>query len=161
IVEQIDQLGASLTAGSGLSTLTSTVTASGLIENFDAIMALFSDVILNPAFPDDEFNKLKTRNLGQLRLQRSNPNFLAQEMFLKVMYGSHPASRFTLNAEQIGKLTPEALKNYHASRYKPNNAIFAIVGDVKPQEVLAKLEKVFGSWQRGDVPAVNIPEASE
>jgi zinc protease len=161
IAEQIDQLGASLTANSGLSSLTSTVTAAGLIETFDSILDLFADVILNPAFPDDEFNKLKTRNLGQLRLQRSQAGFLAQEMFLKVMYGSHPAGRLALTADQIGKLTPDLLRSFHGTRYKPNNAIFAIVGDVKPQEVIAKLEKVFGSWPRGEVPQTNIPDASE
>jgi zinc protease len=161
IAEQIDQLGATLTANSSLSSLTSVVSASGLIENFDPILDLFADVILNPAFPDDEFNKLKTRNLGQLRLQRSQAGFLAQEMFLRVMYGSHPAARLALTAEQIGKLTAEVLRRFHAARYKPNNAIFAIVGDVNPQEVVAKLEKIFGSWQRGDVTQSSIPEASE
>jgi zinc protease len=161
IAEQIDQLGATLTATSSLSSLTSVVSASGLIENFDPILDLFRDVILNPAFPDDEFGKLKTRNLGQLRLQRSQAFFLAQEMFLKVMYGSHPAARLALTAEQIGKLTPEVLRNFHAARYKPNNAIFAIVGDVKPQEVVAKLENIFGSWQRGEGTQANIPEATE
>jgi len=161
IAEQIDQLGASLSANSSLSSLTSVVSASGLIENFDPILDLFADVILNPAFPDDEFNKLKTRNLGQLRLQRSQAFFLAQEMFLKVMYGSHTAARLALTPEQIGRLTPEVLRRFHAARYKPNNAIFAIAGDVNPQEIVAKLEKIFGSWQRGDVTQSSIPEVSE
>src|SRR5438309_1901799 len=161
IAEQIDQLGATLTANSSLSSLTSIVSAAGLIENFDPILDLFADVILNPAFPVDEFNKLKTRNLGQLRLQRSQASFLAQEMFLKVVYGSHPAARRALTAEQIGNLTPKALRDLHGARHKPNNASFAIVGDVKPQEVVAKLEKVFGSWQRGEVTQANIPDASD
>jgi zinc protease len=161
IAEQVDQLGATLTSSSGLSTLTSAVFASGLIDNFDSIMELFADVILNPAFPDDEFGKLKTRALGQIRLQRSQAGFLAQEMFLKAMYGSHPASRFALTADQIGKLTPEVLRNFHSSHYKPNNAIFAIVGDVNAQQIVAKLEKVFGSWAKGDVPQTSIPEASD
>lgn len=161
ISEQVDQLGASLSANSGLSSLTSVVSGSGLVDNFDQILGLFADVILNPTFPADEFNKLKTRSLGSLRLQRSQPSFLATEMFSKVMYGSHPASRVALTAEQIGRLTPEALQKFHAACYKPNNAIFAIVGDVKPAEVVARLEKVFGSWQRGDVPPANIPAASE
>lgn len=161
IAEQIDSLGASLTANSGLSSIDSRVSASGLTDNFDQIMELFADVILNPSFPADELNKFKTRALAQLRLQRSNPGFLANEMFQKVMYGSHPAARVSLTADEIQRLSPEVLQKFHATHYKPNNAIFAIVGDVKPAEVVARLEKTFGSWQRGDVPPSSIPKVSE
>ena len=161
IAEQVDALGATLGANSGLSSLTTNVTASGLTDNFDKIMGLFADVILNPSFPADELNKLKTRSLAQLRLQRSQPTFLANEMFAKVMYGSHPASRVSLTADEIQRITPESLQKFHAANFKPNNAIFAIVGDVKPAEIVAKLEKAFGSWQRGDVSASNIPKANE
>jgi zinc protease len=161
IAEQVDVLGASLAASSGLSSPTSIVLASGLTDNFDQIMELFADVILNPSFPADELNKLKTRTLAQLRLQRSQPGFLANEMFARVMYGSHPAARVSLTAEEIERITPEVLQKFHAANYRPNNAIFAIVGDVKPSEIVAKLEKTFGSWQRGELPHISVPKVSE
>jgi len=161
IAEDTDKLGASLFASAGLSSTTSTVLASGLSDNFDQILDLFADVILNPSFPADELTKLKTRALGQVRLQRSQPPFLAQEKFSKVMYGSHPAGRFALTAEQIQRITPEALQKFHSAHYKPNNAIFAIVGDVKPAEVVAKLEKAFASWKPGDAPKTEIPKVAD
>ncbi len=161
IAEEVDRLGATLSAAAGLTSLTSAVSASGLIDNFDQIMELFADVILNPSFPADEFDKYRTRQIAQLRLQRSQPAFLASEMFSKVIYASHPASRIALTAEEHQRITPEKLRQFHATHYRPNNAIFAIVGDVKPAEVVAKLEKVFGSWQRGEVPQLNIPKVDE
>ncbi len=161
IAEQVDSLGATLGANSSLSSPTSNVVASGLTENLDQIMELFADVILNPSFPADELNKLRTRSLAQLRLQRAQPTFLANEMFAKVMYGSHPASRVSLTADEIQHLTPDVLQKFHDTNFKPNNAIFAIVGDVKPAEIVAKLEKTFGAWKSGDVPPANMPEVSE
>ena len=161
IAEQVDQLGATLTTNAGLTSLTSVVSASALIDNFDPAMELFADVILNPSFPADEFNKLKTRAMATLKLQRSQPGFLAREMFNKVVYGSHPAARFSLTEEQIQRITPEALQRFHSTFYRPNNAIFAIVGDVKPADVVAKLEKAFSSWQPGDVPKTEIPKVQE
>ena len=47
IAEQVDSLGGSLGAASGLSALTTNITASGLTDNFDQLMELFADVILN------------------------------------------------------------------------------------------------------------------
>ena len=85
IAEQVDALGATLFANAGLTSLTSTVAASGLTENMNQVMELFADVLLNPNFPADEFNKLKTRALGSLRLNRANPNFLAGEMMAKCL----------------------------------------------------------------------------
>jgi zinc protease len=156
ISEQVDQLGASLGAGAGLSSLTSVVSASALIENYDKILALFSDVILNPTFPEEELKKIKTRSLAQVRLQRSQPGFLAGEMFSKVIYGSHPGGRYALTPEQIQRINREALEKFHATYYKPNNAIFAIVGDVKPAEIVSKLEKTFGTWEKGEIPSHSI-----
>ena len=161
IAEQVDALGASLSAGAGLASLTSNVSASGLTDNLNQVMELFADVILNPAFPADEFDKLKTRTLAQLPYQRSQPSFLADEMFYKALYGDHPAARIALSAAEIQQLTPEMLRQFHATHYKPNNAIFAIVGDVKPAEIVARLEKTFGSWQRSEVPATTISKVKE
>ncbi len=161
IAEAVESLGASLGGSAGLSSMTSSVTAGGLTENFDQIMELFADVILNPSFPADDFNKLKTRGIAQLRFQRAQPGFLSSEMFSKVMYGSHPGGRVTPTLEQIQSFTPEMLKQFHSTYYKPNNGLFAIVGDVKPAEIVAKLEKTFATWQRSEVPQLNLPKVNE
>jgi zinc protease len=161
IAEQIDAVGASLFANAGLSSLTSTVSASGLVENLDQILELFADVILNPSFPADELGKLKGRSVAQLRQQRAQPGFLAGEMFSKVIYGAHPAGRFALTADQIQSFTPEILQRFHATYYRPNNSMLAITGDVKPEEIVAKLERVFGGWERGEVKGATIPPVSD
>jgi len=160
IAEQIDALGATLTAGSGLSSMISTINASGLVENLDQTLDLFADVIRNPTFPQAEVDKYKTRTLAQLQFQRSSPQFLAAEQFQRAIYGtSHPASLNVAPVESIKKLTPKDLAGFHSTYYHPNNAILAIVGDVTMKEIMPKLEKAFGDWQKGDVPEVTIPQA--
>src|SRR2546421_1123360 len=157
IAEQIDTLGATLGAGSGLSGFTSTIKTSGLVENFDPMLALFSDVILNPIFPQEEIDKYKTRQLQQLQFQRSIPQFLAQERFVRAIYGNHPAGMITPPMDSIRKITSADLAAFYSKYYRPNNAMLAIVGDVKLKEIMPKLEAAFGSWAKGDVPATTIP----
>ncbi len=160
IAEQVDALGATLTATSGLSSMISTVSTSGLVENLDQTLDLFADVVRNPAFPQAEVDKFKTRTLAQLQLQRSIPQFLAAEQFQRAIYGTnHPASFVTAPPESLKKLTSKDLADFHAMYYRPNNAILAIVGDVTMKEIMPKLEKAFGDWQKGDVPTVTIPQA--
>ena len=160
IAEQIDALGATLTATSGLSSMITTVSTGGLVENMDQTLDLFADVVRNPTFPQAEVDKYKTRQLAQLQFQRSIPQFLAAEQFQKAIYGtSHPASLVFAPAESVKKLTTKDLAQFHATYYRPNNAIVAVVGDVTMKELLPKLEKYFGDWQKADVPAMTIPPA--
>lgn len=159
IAEQTDALGATLASGSGFANITSTVTASGLVENMDQTMDIFADVVRNPAFPQAEVDKYKARTLAQLQQQRAIPQFLAQERFNRAIYGDHPASLVAPPMESIKKVNSKDLAEFHSTYYRPNNAILAIVGDVTLKEVLPKIEKAFGDWQKGDVPATSIPVA--
>src|SRR4030095_3418570 len=157
--EQVDSLGGTLAANSGLSSLTSTVSTSGLIENLDQTLAIFADVVRSPSFPQAEVDKYKARILAQLQVQRSIPQFLALEQFSKAIYGTHPASLVTPPAESIKKLTSKDLASFHSTYYRPNNAILTVVGDVTLKSILPKIEKAFGDWQKADVPATTIPPA--
>lgn len=160
IAEQVDALGATLNANSGFSAMTTNVNAGGLVENLDQTLDLFADVIRNPTFPQAEVDRYKSRTLAQLQFLRSNPQFLAQEQFNRSIYGaSHPASIVAPPAESLTKLSSKDLAEFHAKYYRPNNAILAIVGDVTMKEIMPKLEKAFGTWEKGDVPATTIPAA--
>ncbi|HET6671134.1 MAG TPA: pitrilysin family protein [Pyrinomonadaceae bacterium] len=159
IAEQVDSLGATLNSNSGFSSMTSTVSSSGLVENLDQTFDLFADVIRNPSFPADEVEKYRTRSLAQLQFQRSSPQFLAQERFSRAIYGDHPAAIVAPPVESLKKLSSKDLAAFHSTYYRPNNAILAIVGDVTLKELLPKIEKAFGDWQKADVPATAIPAA--
>lgn len=159
VAEQIDSLGGTLTSNSGLSTLTSTVSTSGLVENLDQTLDIFADVVRNPTFPAAEVEKYKARTLAQLQFQRSSPQFLAQEQFSRAIYGDHPAALIAPPASSLKKLSSKDLANFHSTYYRPNNAILAIVGDVTLKEFLPKIERVFGDWQKAPVPATTIPAA--
>jgi len=160
IAEQVDALGATLTASAGLSSSTSVVSTGGLVENLDQTLDLFADVARNPTFPQAEVDKYKTRTLAQLQVQRSIPQFLAAEQFQRAIYGTtHPASLVAPPADSVKKLTSKDLAAFHSTYYRPNNAILAVVGDVTMKEILPKIEKAFGDWEKGDVPATTIPQA--
>jgi predicted Zn-dependent peptidase len=161
IAEQVDTLGATLTANAGLSSFTSVITTSGLVENFDPALNIFADVIRNPKFPQEEVEKYKARQLQQLQFQRSIPQFLAAERFQRAIYGEHPAGIIVPPVDAIKRTTSADLAKFHATYYRPNNAMLAIVGDVTLKEIMPKLEKAFGDWQRADVPQTKIPSAPE
>jgi zinc protease len=161
IAEQMDTLGATLTSTSGLSSFVSSVSTSGLIENFDPALDVFADVIRNPTFPAEEVDKYKQRQISQLQFQRSLPQFLAAERFNRAIYGEHPAGLAAAPVESVKRATSADLARFHATYYRPNNAMLFIAGDTSLKEIISKLEKALGGWQRADVPQTKIPIATE
>lgn len=157
ISEQVDSLGATLGATASVSSFTSTVTASGLVENLDQLLDIFSDVVRNPKFTADEVERFKSRTLASYQFLRSNPTYLAQERFYRAIYGNHPAALITAPSESLRRTTAADLAQFHSTYYRPNNAMLTIVGDVKLKDVLPKIERAFGDWEKGNVSPAAIP----
>ncbi|HMF01716.1 MAG TPA: pitrilysin family protein, partial [Terriglobia bacterium] len=157
IAEQSAQLGAEISASAAFGSSSTLINASGLSDNFDQWLTLTNDVLLNANFPADELNRLKQRLKAQLRQQRANPNFLANERFSKAVYGSYPASVVSATNESIDAITSEMLAKWHQDRYKPQNTILGITGDVKAAEILPKLEKALAGWKKDDLKEVLPP----
>lgn len=151
IAEESDTLGASINASAAFGSAATGLNANGLSDNFDAWFSLAVDLLLNPAFPEDELAKLKQRTRAQLVQQRGFPGFLAEERFRRAIYGSHAASRIATTAEALEKITPAVLAAWHKERYAPQNAILGFAGDVSAKEILPKLEKWLGGWAKTDL----------
>ncbi len=157
IAEEIDRLGAALGAAGSFGSSQVVLSASGLSDNFDSWFALAVDVLLNPSFPKDELEKLKQRLRAQLRQQRSAANFLVNERFSHAVYGDHPAAIVSPTSESLDALTQATLVKWHRERYAPQNALLAIAGDVRAEDLIPQLEKWFAGWQMIDVKRPRPP----
>ena len=154
IAEEVDKLGATLGAFAGFGSAQTSLSASGLSDNFDQWFALTTDVLMNATFPAEELTKFKQRVKAQLRQQRSSPDFLANEQFARAVYGNHPAATVAATAESVEALTPEVLANWQKTRYAPQNTILGIAGDVNPSELIPKLKQALAGWQKNDAKEV-------
>ncbi len=159
IAEEMEKLGATISAQAPWGSETATFTASGLSDNSAQWIALASDVLLHPSFPESELNKLKERMKVQLQQQRSNPGFLMQERFNRAVYGNHPAAITSPTEQALDKITPSMLAEWHKSRYVPENAILGIAGDIKPAEVM-QMFHALPAWKAGTGKAA-LPTATK
>jgi predicted Zn-dependent peptidase len=155
--EQLDTIGATLNANSGVSSPTSNISAAGLIDNLDQILALFTEVIRTPKYPTEEVERYKSRAISQQPLLRGQPQFLAQERLNQAIYGTHPASLVVAPADSLKKITAADLIRFHDEKYVPNNATLFIAGDVTLAQLMPKLEAAFGDWKPGTVTPLSLP----
>ena len=114
--EQLETMAAALNVSAGLSSTEAFVSGSALTEHVDRLMELTADVLLNPAFAESELALYKQRTRAGLVQQRSNPGFLVNELFARVMYGMHPASRISPTVEALDKVTRADIEAFHRAR---------------------------------------------
>ena len=164
VAEAIDNLGASLSFGSGFTVSEARMVASGLSENFEQWFGVAMQVLENANFPDGELQKLKQRQLTRLRQQRSQANFLANEIFRKAIYQKFPAAVITATPESIAAIQPDELKKWRDTRYVPQNSILAISGDVNAKTLIPKLAAATAQWKKTDfkftVPVAPQPQSA-
>ncbi|NWF89630.1 MAG: insulinase family protein [Ignavibacteriaceae bacterium] len=138
--------------GGRISSFSTNVSASGLAKYTEKLFELTSDIILNPAFPQDELDKVKEQAISGLKYRKTDPNSIVSILRQKVLYGSnHPYGEFETE-ESISKITQQKCFELYNSLFKPNQAMIAVVGDFDKKKILNLLEKYFGSWKKGQIP---------
>jgi zinc protease len=166
ISEALDRLGADL--GTSSSVDASMVSLSALKENLDASLEIYADVILNPAFPDSDFQRLKKQRLAGIRQEKSSPGATAMRLLPGLIYGKNHAYGNPLTGssteESVGAMTRQDLERFHRAWFQPNAATLVVVGDTSLAEITPRLESHFSGWKSGEAPpkkniaAVNVPE---
>lgn len=156
IASQIDFIGGSLGAHTGYDfTLLS---GSSLSNNKEKLFELFSDVLLNPTFPEDEMKLKKANWLQSLVLKRSQPSFLLEERFRKVVFGGHPYGIVSPHPKMVSNISQDELIAFHKEHYIPNDAILLVLGDFKSKNIKDMIKKSFGSWKEGNRKKVSLPK---
>lgn len=147
--ETIDFMGASL------STSAQGAFARGLSKYNERLVEILSDVVLNPAFPQEEFDKLKKQQISGLETQKDDPDALSNRLFNAMLYGkNHPYGEFA-TIESTEKVTLEDCKQYYQDYWLPNQAYLTFVGDIKAKKAKKLAKKYFKKWATGEVKEHN------
>ncbi len=152
----IEFVGGSLETDAGRDT--ATVSLAVLKKDLDLGLDLLAEVLLQPAFPEDELKRKVTDIQAAIRRSEENPESVAGRELARVLYPGHPYARPTSGTvESVGRLTREQVVRFHRERYRPDAAAIAVVGDVTEQGVREALVRRLGAWSAPAAPLPAIP----
>ena len=154
IADEADRYGGSI--GVSANTETATLTARCLSAYLEPMTRLIADVLLHPTFPPDEVAIDRANTLQRLRLQRSQPGFLAEERFRVALFGAHPYARLAPDENALQRWGADELQAFHAARYRPAEATLLAAGDFDPDALLPLLGDALAEWQ-GAAVAEPVP----
>jgi zinc protease len=144
IEEDLRRIGADLSSSAGADT--SAISFAGLSEFAEPLLGLVNELAREAAFPETEFERERRQKLEEVKLERTQPGFLASERLRKVLFGAHPYAQVSPSEEQVAAYKREDLRKVYHDFYTPENALLVLVGDFDSQAMLKNVEKVFGAW---------------
>ena len=161
IVNQLDSLGARLNTGSSLDL--SFVRLQATSENLKPSLGIMSDVVLNPAFPNELFTIQKQNRIAQIGQEKANPNALALRILPAILYGANHAygSAASGTESTIQTISRDDLIKWHSDWFKPGSSTIIVTGDTTLAKLTPMLEEAFGSWKAGTAPKKNISNVAK
>ncbi len=160
INEELDFMGASLLSGvdRDYAGLTLRVLKKDLSRGFD----LFMDVLTQPTFPEEEIRREVEKTLAAIQASEDQPDDVAERAFTKALFSTgpygHPVEGLK---ETVQGMTRDDLTRFYRAFYRPTDSIFVVVGDVKTEEVKARLLPFLSAWPKVEVPGMPSPPPFE
>lgn len=135
---------------------------SVLPENQAHALELLSD-IMRPALRDDDFETEKQVIIEEIAMYDDQPPYGAVERAMEEFFGEHPLARRVLGTrETVLALDPVSMRDYHQSRYAPNNLTLVATGAVQFDELVESAKRLTANWQPMDTSrALQRPKAPQ
>ncbi|HVD60371.1 MAG TPA: pitrilysin family protein, partial [Gemmatimonadaceae bacterium] len=119
-----------------------------LPESAPSMVALFAQLVRNPAFSDSALERLKENAIRRLNTQSSQAALLASARANAILFPGNPADRRPTEAG-IRQLTRNEIVAFHSKYYVPQRAQLYVAGTFDGKSVERAARSAFETWARG------------
>ena len=129
IASAIESLGGDISSGAGWDSSTASVVV--MSDKAEAALTILADVVLHPAFKQEEIDRLKKQRLDGLRVALQQPGALAAFVTDRVVFDSGEYGHSTGGTiETVQAMQRDDIVKLYKSYYSPTNAAVIFVGKV-------------------------------
>ncbi len=150
ISDAFNKLNARVGIGGGLNQVNVSVETTR--DNLPAVIKLIAEIMKEPSFDANEFEKLKQENIAGIESQRSEPQEIA---FLEYQRKTSPYPKEDIryvgtldeNLNDIKSAKLEDVKQFYKDFYGASDATASVVGDFDKDEIEKLIAQEFGNWK--------------
>jgi zinc protease len=113
-------------------------------------------MLRRPEFADSSLELARLKALENVRRQNDLPRSIAQRLLMASLYPDHPLGD-SPTLESLSRIKREQFVAFHDSYFAPNNLRLAVSGDFDRQELLSRLDDLFGDWPQKNIDQQQIP----
>jgi len=137
--DELESRAVSVNAHAGAETFVFEI--SSLKEKFGFAVWMLQDLLKDPNFSSDSFEKIKQLTLGGLSSKKSDFDYIANLNLKKMIFKGTPLEKsFSGDEKSIGKLKLENVREFYESHIDLANMIVVIGGDISMDEVKVSLK---------------------
>lgn len=130
-------------------------------EHWDAAWDLFAEAVRRPTFPAEEVELVRGQLVNQLQGRLDDPDAYLALLANGILYAGHPYAVDPLGTvETVTSFTPEDLRRWHAERMTRENLLIVVAGNVRREDLVAKIEAAFGDLPPTGGAARPIPRVA-
>ena len=141
IAQEVEFLGGSISSSAGWNNSSVSITVTS--DKLQQAMTILADVVLNPAFKQEELDLLKSQTLDDLKYNLKQPGPMANYVASRRVFNEHPAGG---TPESIESFTRDDVVGFYSRVYGPDRSVLIFAGDITPTAATAASEKLFGMW---------------
>lgn len=153
-----DRLGAILATGCDLDTCA--VSLNTLKSQIVDSLALYADIVRNPAFHEEDIARIRGQWLAGIAQEKTEPTGLALRTLPPLIYGKNNpyAIPFTGSGTEaaIKSLTADDMRKFMSDSIRPDNAQIIVAGDTTLAEIIPQLDAAFGDWKAPTSPLTKV-----
>jgi zinc protease len=129
-----------------------------LSSNAGPALAILADVVLHPAFKQEEIDRLKNQTLDGLRVVLQHPGSLAGYVTDRVVYGSGEYGHALGGTmETVQAIQRDDLVQIYKTYYTPANATLILAGDITLEQGMKYAQQFFGDWKADPSASKGVP----
>ena len=158
--KELDDHAVNLHAGVGRETFA--IDLEALDSEFGFALQKLGELLRDPNFTDEAFEKVKRQRLGQLMAKKSDYDYIAAVNLRKMLFPESPMGEPQLgDGKSISSLTLDDLKEFISSHLFKNNLIIQIGGKMNEEEAMDIAKKISSYLKKGEVKEIPHYRASD
>ncbi len=150
------EMGGELSVNTGLDV--TSVSTDVLAEFGTGAVRLLAEVVQQPALPESELERLKADRIRDLSIAMSQPQPLADQRFLGLLYGDHPYGRPYPTEEMLRGYGVDDVRGFYSANFGARRAHVYVVGVFDEQAAEEAIRAAFAGWEPGPEPLIRVPE---
>ena len=157
IATRIETLGSYLVPRTGKDSFG--LSMSILKKYKDRGMDLFFEVLTDPIFSEEEIEKERKFILAGIKEKKDDPLRTSIELCDSLIYEKHPYGMPTTGKkETVKNITRSDIAGFYKNYVHGENMYMAVVGDIEPDNIADKIEKLFKMEDSHGVKDFPVPE---
>ncbi|WP_419594978.1 M16 family metallopeptidase [Thiolapillus sp.] len=157
IAEELQALGADISVGIGKDI--SYIGIDGLSSGTGQLLEILADTARHASFPEDEVKLAIENELQTIIANKSQPSYDLSQVFYTELFGKHPYAFVNPDPKVVARVTPKDLLAVYQQRFRPDQGILVMVGNLPTDKMAGLAEKHFGDWKSSGKKLAAIPPA--